>query len=139
MRRSARAAMAWLRISSRCLSYSPRSSTSASVIWFVRRSVCCMALLDRIESFLKPSGVRLFGTRERLEPVGDLAEALFARGACHAGVHVRVLVRLAVDRGLEVELRVADRKSGRGIADLSQIVEVAVRVAGLAFGRVAEE
>jgi hypothetical protein len=50
------------------------------------------------------------------------------------GIHVGVLVRLAGDGGLEVLARAADGKVRCGIADLRQVVQVAVGVAGLAFG-----
>jgi hypothetical protein len=82
--------------------------------------------------------VRLLRLRERLEPVGDLREALLAGRLRHAGVHVGVLVRLTGDRGLEVRGRVAERQARRRIADLLQVVEVAVRVPGLAVRRLAE-
>ena len=77
--------------------------------------------------------------RERLEPVGDLVEALVARGLRHARIHVRVLVRLARDRGLQVLAARADRQVRRRVADLREIVEVAVRMARLAFGGRAEQ
>jgi hypothetical protein len=93
---------------------------------------------DAVEQLLEAPGVRLLGLRERLEPVGDLGEALLARGLGHARVHVGVLVRLAGDRGLEVLCRVAERQARGRVADLLQVVEVAVRVAGLALGGVAE-
>jgi predicted AAA+ superfamily ATPase len=64
---------------------------------------------------------------------------LVARGLRHARVHVGVLVRLAGDGGLEVLARAADRQVGRGIADLREVVEVAVRVPGLAFRGRAEQ
>ena len=54
------------------------------------------------------TGVALLGASERLEPVGDLVEALFAGGLGEARVHLGVLVGLAGDRRLEVLLGVAD-------------------------------
>jgi hypothetical protein len=77
--------------------------------------------------------------RQRLEPVGDLAEAFLARGFRHARVHVGVLVRLARDGGLQVVARAADRQVGRRVAHGLEVFEVAVRVAGLAFSGGAEE
>jgi hypothetical protein len=47
-------------------------------------------------------------------------------------------VRLAGDRGLEVLLRVADREARRRVADLLDVVEMAVRVARLTVGRLLE-
>src|SRR5215471_4252408 len=79
------------------------------------------------------------GARERLEPLGDLIESLFASGASEAGVHLGVLISFARDRGLQVYWRGADRLAGGRIADFFQEIEVAVSVAGLAFGRVAEQ
>src|SRR6185369_11539668 len=70
----------------------------------------------RVERLLEAAGMALLGLGESLEPVGDLAEALFARGTRHARVHVGVLVRLAGDRGLEVRRGLADRQAGRRVA-----------------------
>src|SRR3954470_616022 len=70
---------------------------------------------DRVESLLETIGVRALGLRERLEPVGDLGEPFFARLLRHARVHVAVFVRFARDRGLEIQLRLADRQTRRGI------------------------
>jgi hypothetical protein len=83
--------------------------------------------------------VALLGLGERLEPLGDLVEALLAGGLRHAGVHRLVLVRLAGDGGLEVLGRVADRQARRRVADAGEEVEVAVRVAGLAVRGLLEE
>src|SRR5580693_5068979 len=96
-------------------------------------------LLQLVEALLEPAGVRTLGASQGLEPLGDLGEALFARGLREAWVHRRVLVGLAGDRRLEVQVRVAERLAGRGITDALQVVEVAVCVAGLALGGVAEQ
>src|SRR5690242_9713187 len=69
---------------------------------------------DRLQERLETARVRLLRLRERLEPIGDVREALGARGLRHARVHVRVLVRLAGGGGAEVLLRRADREIGRG-------------------------
>src|SRR5690349_25168766 len=95
--------------------------------------------LQRVEALLEAAGVRTLGAREGLEPLRDLLEALFASGLREARVHLRVLVGLAGDRRLEVQLGVAERLAGRGIADALQIVEVTMRVTGLAFGGVTEQ
>ena len=58
-----------------------------------------------------------------------------ARGLGHARIHVRVLVRLAGDRGLQVVARLADRQARGRIADRLEVLEMPVRVARLAFGR----
>src|SRR5262249_6636612 len=76
--------------------------------------------------------------RERLEPLRDVVEALFAGLLRHRRVHGLVLVRLAGDRGLEVLLGAADREAGRGIADRREILQVAVGVAGLSVCRLLE-
>jgi hypothetical protein len=47
-------------------------------------------------------------------------------------------VGLAGDGGLEVQGGIADRQPGRGVAHALQVVEVAVGVAGLTLGGVAE-
>src|SRR5262245_36709871 len=97
------------------------------------------ALIQTVEALLEASGVRLLGARQGLAPLRDLGEALVARGLREAGIHLRVLVGLAVDRRLEVAVGVADRRAGRGVADLLQEVEVAEGVAGLRLRGVAEE
>src|SRR5215475_13272069 len=80
----------------------------------------------------------LLGLGERLEPVGNLVETLFARGAGHAGIHVGVFVRFARDRRLQILLRRADRLAGRRIADFLEELEMTVGMAGLALGGRAE-
>src|SRR5881409_3174306 len=47
-----------------------------------------------LEAFVEPARVRLLRLGERLEPLGELGEALLTRGLRHAWVHLRVLVRL---------------------------------------------
>src|SRR4051794_3022007 len=83
--------------------------------------------------------MRLLGARERLEPLGDLLEAFLTGGLGEARVHLRVLVGLAGDRGLEVLFAVADRLARRRVTDLLEVLEVTVRMAGLALGGVAEQ
>src|SRR5215471_18260012 len=103
------------------------------------RSALMAVLLQVVQALLEAAGVRALGAREGLEPLADLLEALLAGGLREARVHLRVLVGLAGDRRLEVERRVAQRLAGRRITDLLQVVEVTVRVAGLALGGVAEQ
>src|SRR6185436_16783690 len=83
--------------------------------------------------------VRLLRLGERLEPLRELREALVTRGLRHARVHLRVLVRLAGHRGLEVQLGLADRLAGRRIADLLQEIEMTEGVPGLRIRRVLEQ
>src|SRR4051794_32783428 len=51
--------------------------------------------LDGLEALGEPAGVALLGTRQRLEPLGDLGEALVAGGLRETGIHLGVLVGLA--------------------------------------------
>ena len=59
---------------------------------------------------------------------------LLRLGLGHARVHVGVLVGLAGDRRLEVLAGRADRQPGGRVAHRLEVLEVAVRVTGLAFG-----
>src|SRR5438477_4039630 len=102
--------------------------------WILLMTKTILLLLEGVEALLKPTGVRLLGARERLEPLGDLLEAFLPRGLGEARVHLGVLVGLAGDRRLQVLVGVADRLAGRRVAHRLQEVEVAVRVAGLALG-----
>src|SRR4051812_33312514 len=88
---------------------------------------------------LEASRVRLFGACERLEPLGDLVEAFFARSACEAWIHLGVFVGLAGDGGHEVRRGVSDWKPCRRVADLGNVFHVAERMSGLAFSCVAED
>ena len=90
---------------------------------------------DRVEGLLEAIRVRTLGLGQRLEPVGDLGETFFARLLRHARIHVAVFVRLAGDRRLEIRLGLADRQSRGRITHRLEILEVAVRMARLAFGR----
>src|SRR6185312_6450135 len=78
--------------------------------------------------------MRALGLGQGLEPVGHLVKTFVARGLGHARVHVGVLVGLAGDRALEVGVGLAERQAGGGVAALFQVFEVAMGVAGLAFG-----
>src|SRR3954466_15761060 len=82
---------------------------------------------QRIEGALEAAGVRLFGLRQGLEPIGDLIEALSAGGARYARIHIGGFVRLTSTRGLKVVVGGADRLPGRRVADFLEIFEVAVR------------
>src|SRR5581483_12399260 len=93
---------------------------------------------ERIQRLLEAVGMRAFGLGKRLEPVGDLAETFVARLLGHARVHIGVLVRLAGDRGLEIQLRLTDRESGGGITHGLEVLEMAVRVPCFTFGGGAE-
>src|SRR5512141_2641055 len=92
-----------------------------------------------LETLLEATRVALLGPRECLEPFRDLLEALVTRGLREAGVHLGVLVRLAGDRRLEVVRGRTDRDTRHRVAHLGEEVEVAERVARLAFGDRAEE
>src|SRR5690349_2425774 len=95
---------------------------------------------QRLEGLGVAVGVGALGLGQRLEPVGDLVEAFFAGLLGHARVHVGVLVGLAGHGGLQVEAAVADGQAGGRIArSVLQEFEVAMRVAGFAFGGGAEQ
>src|SRR5450755_126829 len=93
---------------------------------------------DRRQELREAVRVRFLGARERLEPVGDLGEALLAGGLREPGVHLCVLVGLALDRALEIQRRRSEWKARGRVARGLQVVHVPVRVARLALGRVAE-
>jgi hypothetical protein len=65
--------------------------------------------------------------------LGDFVKALFARGASHPRIHVGVFVSLASDRYGEVISGRTDRLAGYRIADLFEVFEMTVGMAGLAF------
>src|SRR3546814_9674304 len=84
---------------------------------------------DLFQALGEAAGVALLGAGERLEPLGDLLEALLAGGLGEARVHLGVLVGLAGDGGPEVVLGGSDGLAGDGVADLREEVEVAAGVA----------
>jgi hypothetical protein len=79
--------------------------------------------------------VRTRGLGQGLEPVGDLAEALVAGRLGHPRIHVRVLVDLPGDGGLEVVRGVSDGQAGGRIAHHLQVFQEPVGMPGLALGR----
>src|SRR5258708_10283387 len=103
------------------------------------RRTCGLHVVESDQSLVEATGVRLLSARQRLEPLGDLLEALVARGASEARVHLGVLVGLGLDGALEVLLRVADRNAGDRVADLLEELEVTEGVSRLTFGDVAEQ
>src|SRR5439155_10142040 len=112
---------------------SSRSGDPTSVAIFTR------SLAEGLQALRETAGVRLLGFGERLEPLGDLLEALAPSGLGEAGVHLGELVRLAFDRGLEVLIGRADRHAGTGITRLLQEVEVTEGVSRLRLRGVSEE
>src|SRR5215218_8896297 len=92
-----------------------------------------------LEALTEPAGMALLGARARLEPLGDLLEALVSGGLGEAGVHLGVLVGLALDGRVEVVARRADGDAGHRVTDLGEEVEVAERVPGLALRHRAEQ
>src|SRR5947208_1897755 len=92
-----------------------------------------------LQTLREPPRMRLLGLGEGLEPLRDLLESLATGRLGEARVHLGELVRLAVDRGLEVLLGRADRQSGHGIPRFLQEVEVPEGVSGLGFRGVAKE
>jgi hypothetical protein len=77
--------------------------------------------------------MRLLGFGEGLEPLGDLLEAFFACGARHPRIHIGVFVSLAGNGRYEILRSAADRFARYRIADLLEVFEMAMRVAGLTF------
>src|SRR5580658_3385943 len=95
--------------------------------------------VKRLETLREAPGVRLLGPGQRLEPFGNLHEALVARRLGEAGIHLGVLVGLALDGRLEVVLGGADGHAGDGVSGLAQEVEVPEGVPGLSLSDRAEE
>src|SRR3954452_12602484 len=99
----------------------------------------CGCSAEGLEALPEAAGVALLGAGERLEPLGDLLEALVAGRLGEAGVHLRVLVGLALDGRVEVVGGGADGDAGHRVADLGEEVEVTERVAGLTLRHRAEQ
>src|SRR5712692_4867463 len=93
---------------------------------------------ERVESLLEAAGVGPLGFGEGLEPLRDLLKAFFASCAGHSGIHVGVFVGLARNSRAEVIIGPADWLARCGIADLFEVLEMPVGVAGLALGSRAE-
>ena len=89
---------------------------------------------QRVQGLLEAVGVRTLGLGQGLEPVGDFVETFVTCDLGHARVHVGVLVGFAGDGGLQVVGGGAERQAGGGIAALFQVFQMAVRMAGFAFG-----
>src|SRR5262249_12594155 len=83
-----------------------------------------VASVELLEALGEPAGVALLRSSQRLQPFGHLLEAFLAGGAGKAGVHLGVLVGLALDRRLQVVRRPADLYARHGIADFGEEVEV---------------
>src|SRR6185436_18026313 len=94
---------------------------------------------DLIQALVEPPRVRLLSLGERLEPLRQLRQPFVPRRLGHTRVHLGVLVRLAGHRGLQVQLGLADRLAGGGIADFLEEVEVTEGVTGLGVGGVLEQ
>src|SRR2546427_5901365 len=92
-----------------------------------------------LETLGEPACMRLLGLGEGLEPLGDLLEPFTAGRLGEAGVHLRELVGLAVDGGLEVLLRGADGETGHRIARLLQEIEMPEGMSRLGLRGVAEQ
>src|SRR6266540_2910883 len=150
----------WRRNSSRSRSYSRRSLMSSSVSFCIvtpeakpaapgsgaagARPVVSGADsgrvgVDLLEALREATRVALLRAGEGLEPLADLVEALVTGGAGEARVHLRVLVRLALDRRLEVVGRRTHLDTRHRVTDLGEEVEVPEGVAGLTLRHRAEE
>src|SRR5262249_25676014 len=84
------------------------------------------------------SSVRLLGFCQRLEPVGNLLETFLTSGLGHTRIHIRVLVSFSLNRSLEVQCSIAERKPSRRIPHLLEIVEMTMSMTGFAFRSFAE-
>ncbi len=62
-----------------------------------RGSTASLEVLQILQTAGEATGVAALGLGERLEPLGDLVEALLAGGLRHARVHLGVLVGLTFD------------------------------------------
>ena len=98
-----------------------------------------LQLFQAVQALGEAAGVAALGLGQRLEPLGDLREALLAGGPGHARIHLRVLVGLSLDGRLEVLFRIAESDVGSRIAHGLQEVHVSEGMAGLRLGSVAEE
>src|SRR5690349_3373277 len=74
--------------------------------------------------------VRLLGFGKRLEPFGNVFEALFAGSLCHARVHGLVLFGFTMNGRRKVLIGRADRLISSWIAYLLDVIKMAVRVSG---------
>src|SRR5687767_1369117 len=104
-----------------------------------RRAAGVSPRAERVERLGEAARVGPLGLGERLEPLGDVVEAFLPRGLRHARVQRLALVRLAGVGGLGVLLGAADGHAPRRVTRLLEVLQVAVRVAGLAVRRLLEE
>src|SRR4051812_16549885 len=95
--------------------------------------------VEGLEALAEAAGVALLGAGERLEPLGDLLEALVAGRLGETRVHLGVLVGLALDGRVEVVGGGTDGDARHRVADLGEEVEVAERVTGLTLRHRAEQ
>ena len=84
-------------------------------------------------------GMVSFGLGQGFKPVGDFGETLLSRYLCHARVHFRIFRRFSRNGGFQVFHRRSNRQPRDRIAYFPQVVQVPVRVAGFALGRVAKQ
>src|SRR5271155_5352352 len=95
----------WQRSKTR--STSSRSAAGSKYLGSVGSYVAVMGppvLGDGLEPLREATGVRLLGLGQCPEPLGDLLEAFVPRRLGEPGVHLGVLVGLALNRRLEVVL-----------------------------------
>src|SRR5260370_19709174 len=106
---------------------------------------CRLSTVDLLEApqiikpLLKAAGVRLLGAGERLEPLRDLRKVFLPGGASKAGIHLRVLVGLPFDGGLQVGVGCPHRETRHRVSRFLQEIQMPERVPRLGLGRVAEE
>ncbi len=75
-----------------------------------------------------------FGFRQGFKPIGDFVEALFAGRFRHARIHIGVFVGFPGNGRLQVIGGAADGKARGGIANGFEKFQMAVSMAGFAFG-----
>jgi hypothetical protein len=83
--------------------------------------------------------VALFRASKHLEPLRDFVEALVASCTREPGIHLRIPIGLAGDRGPQVVGRRPDGFARDRVADLGEKVEVPERIAGLTLRDRAEQ
>ncbi len=80
-----------------------------------------------------------FSLGQSLKPLGKFCKPLVASGLGKTRIHLGVLVRFALDGGLEIFFRAADWHIGHRIADLFQEIQVTKSMPGFGFRSIAKQ